>query len=442
MKTYIFAIIERIKHLSKTLDAKTIMSNKEWSVFNDSGDKESMIFKENGKLHIIVNGVVSDANWEFEPTNNSLIITTTKEKVMVFPTFCDNNILVLKQDVKNTPQYAFLIDRNITKEFHPQTLSELQDYFEQLEIQEQKRIENELLAKKKAEELEKKRAIAKAIRDEKVEKKIRKILLFSVIFIVTSFVLYFIGNKILFYYWEKEKGYNYAVLKSKYWDVYNLTPYIYVAKGIEDFRPYYELYDLEGNLINFEDRYDEVGKIDVNGNFLVTMNGRYFILDSYGRKFPCDQGFYKVNLTSTGLYNCKMFELTYAYREKEEGWNYYDRYGNLLNKQYIKSENNLSNDINLLIYGKKYLCTVDKNFKVLKAGYELVENSDKNPYKNVFPVCKNGKCALVDSCLNMITPFVYDSFYISEDGITAEKDGKRGELHENGIWDGDSHDSD
>ena len=156
MKTYIFAIIERIKHLSKTLDAKTIMSNKEWSVFNDSGDKESMIFKENGKLHIIVNGVVSDANWEFEPTNNSLIITTTKEKVMVFPTFCDNNILVLKQDVKNTPQYAFLIDRNITKEFHPQTLSELQDYFEQLEIQEQKRIENELLAKKKAEELEKK----------------------------------------------------------------------------------------------------------------------------------------------------------------------------------------------------------------------------------------------------------------------------------------------
>lgn len=44
MKTYLFDTFNRYKRFSEKLDAKTILCNKSWWVFNDSGEKEVYIF--------------------------------------------------------------------------------------------------------------------------------------------------------------------------------------------------------------------------------------------------------------------------------------------------------------------------------------------------------------------------------------------------------------
>lgn len=50
MKTYLLDILNRYNRFSENLDVKTILCNKSWFIFNDTGDKELYIFQENGSL--------------------------------------------------------------------------------------------------------------------------------------------------------------------------------------------------------------------------------------------------------------------------------------------------------------------------------------------------------------------------------------------------------
>ena len=40
MKTYLLETLNRYKRLSESLDAKVVLSNKAWIVFNDEGEKQ------------------------------------------------------------------------------------------------------------------------------------------------------------------------------------------------------------------------------------------------------------------------------------------------------------------------------------------------------------------------------------------------------------------
>lgn len=40
MKTYLLETLNRYKRLSESLDAKAVLSNKAWVVFNDEGEKQ------------------------------------------------------------------------------------------------------------------------------------------------------------------------------------------------------------------------------------------------------------------------------------------------------------------------------------------------------------------------------------------------------------------
>ena len=114
MKTYLLDSINRYKRFSENLDVKTILCNKSWWVFNDSGEKEIYIFQEDGSLIISVNGQVTNANWKFISANKSLIINTEKQSVMVHSAFMDNVIFALQLD--GTNQFAFLIDESNMEE--------------------------------------------------------------------------------------------------------------------------------------------------------------------------------------------------------------------------------------------------------------------------------------------------------------------------------------
>ena len=96
MKTYLFDTFNRYKRFSEELDAKTILCNKSWWVFNDSGEKEVYIFNTDGSLIISVSGKVTNATWKYIPANKSVIISGNNQSYMVHPAFYDNMIFALQ----------------------------------------------------------------------------------------------------------------------------------------------------------------------------------------------------------------------------------------------------------------------------------------------------------------------------------------------------------
>ena len=58
MKTYLLETLNRYKRFSESLDAKAVLSNKAWIVFNDEGEKQVYIFQEDGTVLITTKALV------------------------------------------------------------------------------------------------------------------------------------------------------------------------------------------------------------------------------------------------------------------------------------------------------------------------------------------------------------------------------------------------
>ena len=138
MKTYLLDILNRYNRFSENLDVKTVLCNKSWLIFNDTGDKELYIFQENGSLIASVNGNVFNGNWQYISANKSIIISFKEKSYMLHPSFFDKTIFALQQD--GTNRYAFMIDEKQSQFFQPKSLTELNSYFGDTE---RKRIEEE-----------------------------------------------------------------------------------------------------------------------------------------------------------------------------------------------------------------------------------------------------------------------------------------------------------
>lgn len=171
MKTFLFDSLNRYKRFSEKLDTKTILCNKTWWVFNDSGEKEIYIFQEDGSLIISINGIVTNATWQFISTNKSLIIKANQQTVMLQPSFVDSSLFCLQLD--GTNKYVFLIDENNKKVFAPKTLEEVEDYLKNkayLVEQKEKEVkfieEKEIKDKKEALKKEKEKEIKKQQEEE------------------------------------------------------------------------------------------------------------------------------------------------------------------------------------------------------------------------------------------------------------------------------------
>lgn len=146
MKTYLLDSINKYKRFSENLDVKTILCNKSWRVYNDSGEKEIYIFQEDGSLIVSVNGQVTNANWKYISANKSLIINTAQQAVMLHPAFMDNALFVLQLD--GTNNFAFLIDEANKVSFQPKSLNDVKNYF-LIEEKKQVKLEIEDVCKKK-----------------------------------------------------------------------------------------------------------------------------------------------------------------------------------------------------------------------------------------------------------------------------------------------------
>lgn len=151
MKTYLFETLNRYKRFSESLDAKAVLSNKAWIVFNDEGEKQVYIFQEDGTVLITTNGIGSVKTWKYIPANKTILIKGDGNRfVMLRTAFVDENILAFQLD--GTDRYAFMIDENNKALFAPKTLEELNMYLEdKLDKEKQKQIEQQNKDKKFAE---------------------------------------------------------------------------------------------------------------------------------------------------------------------------------------------------------------------------------------------------------------------------------------------------
>ena len=187
MKTYLLETLNRYKRFSESLDAKAVLSNKAWIVFNDEGEKQVYIFQENGTVLITTNGIGSVKTWKYILVNKSILIKGDGNSfVMLRTAFVDENILAFQLD--GTDRYAFMIDENNKALFAPKTLEELNIYLvdkldkEKQILIEQQNKENEFAEKAKQEaDREKAEKIKREIEMKYLDPKMIKGMLFVVL---------------------------------------------------------------------------------------------------------------------------------------------------------------------------------------------------------------------------------------------------------------------
>ena len=206
MKTYLLETLNRYKRFSESLDAKAVLSNKAWIVFNDEGEKQVYIFQEDGTVLITTNGIGSVKTWKYIPANKSMLINGDGNRfVMLRTAFVDENILAFQLD--GTDRYAFMIDENNKALFAPKTLEELNIYLvDKLDKEKQKRIEqqnkeNEFAEKAKQkvdrEKAEKiRREIEMKYLDSKMKKGMFFVVLAGVFYILTIALLPELGGPV------------------------------------------------------------------------------------------------------------------------------------------------------------------------------------------------------------------------------------------------------
>lgn len=109
MKTFLLNIPNEIRNWNNTLDAKSVLCNQSWNVFNDEGVKEVYVFQKDGTLIASHNGKVTKAKWEYIPQNTSLIIENSDaDTFMLRPAYYDKKVLALQVD--GTNNYALMVD--------------------------------------------------------------------------------------------------------------------------------------------------------------------------------------------------------------------------------------------------------------------------------------------------------------------------------------------
>lgn len=182
MKTYLLNAVQRLKNYSQKLDAQAILYDKSWEVFNESGDKELMIFRANNELLISRNGIIQKGKWELLDISN-LIIDVGEKSYLLNAAYIEDQFLALKLD--GTEQYMVMIEADMKNRFSLNTVKSIEGYLddrykkiEQKRIRkekaEQKRIESELRVKeliKKREEEGERRAEEEKKRAEEVKKR-------------------------------------------------------------------------------------------------------------------------------------------------------------------------------------------------------------------------------------------------------------------------------
>src|SRR5690554_439305 len=79
-----------------SLKKKGVLIEKPWTLIDDDGEIQKLIFKRDKGLILSKNGVVSEGNWDYYPEARALLIDRQTDKLLLKEQFIDNNVLILK----------------------------------------------------------------------------------------------------------------------------------------------------------------------------------------------------------------------------------------------------------------------------------------------------------------------------------------------------------
>ena len=167
MKTFLLSKVKRLKKYSQELDAKAVLYDKSWEVFNETGDKELMIFRPTQELLISRNGILQKGKWELLDIAN-IIIDVGEVSYLLNASYIEDEFLALRLD--GTERYMVMIEADMKKRFSLNSIKSIEGYLDKR----YKKIEAEKEAKKQEQKrLEERREEEKEKRKEEERKKLR-----------------------------------------------------------------------------------------------------------------------------------------------------------------------------------------------------------------------------------------------------------------------------
>jgi len=144
MYTFILNIPDTIKKVGEKLNAKSIICDKAWEVYNDDNVKLLYIFNPDGTMMISTNGDVKRASWQYIKANRSIVLNTMEGSYMFVPTYFDDALLILHKD--GTDNYLLLL--NTDERVILKTLSAINSYLKKKESE----LEEVQIRRKRAEQ--------------------------------------------------------------------------------------------------------------------------------------------------------------------------------------------------------------------------------------------------------------------------------------------------
>ena len=117
MKYFLANILPRLKKVSASLDQSALLVDKPWvvaSIEEDEGPAKKLIFREDGRLHVSIEGEVHDGSWEYLPEANAVLIEQRGQKSLYKHAYLDEAVLALVKDTSGQDnEYYLLADENL-----------------------------------------------------------------------------------------------------------------------------------------------------------------------------------------------------------------------------------------------------------------------------------------------------------------------------------------
>lgn len=98
MKLYLKSLLPQLNNFSLSLNKKSILIDKPWTVIDEDKEIQKIIFRKNKDLILSKNGKVTIGKWDYFAEARSLLIDRVTDKILCNEAFINEGILVLKLD--------------------------------------------------------------------------------------------------------------------------------------------------------------------------------------------------------------------------------------------------------------------------------------------------------------------------------------------------------
>ncbi len=113
MKRFLSNIIPRLSAYSKELDISEILIDKPWNWIVDEAQYQKLVFRRDGILLMIQDGIVKEGKWEIILPLKSILIDRNIDKLLFNFQFVNESVLLLKLDGSSKDIIPFINESNL-----------------------------------------------------------------------------------------------------------------------------------------------------------------------------------------------------------------------------------------------------------------------------------------------------------------------------------------